>query len=246
MLDSSARRIVSPQERKRVAPGRNRSATVYEELRQMIVSGELAPGTPVSEMEATSWFGVSRTPARAALQRLEQHGYVVASGRGKQLRMTVAPLTKDDAAEVYAVIGELEALAAGSAAVLREDKKCALVADLRRLNGRLSVAAQGGIKNAREAWSLDTSFHHSLVQSAAGPRVRTLHEAISAQAERYSRVYGLAIHFAAAQVSEHEDIIDAVSRGNTQLARDGVRAHYSSAAERLIRMIGVSGERGCW
>lgn len=50
--------------------------SLYDELREMILSFELYPGSRVTETELAERFGVSRTPIRAALQRLEAEGYI--------------------------------------------------------------------------------------------------------------------------------------------------------------------------
>ena len=95
---------------------RARPQEVYERLRALIIDGRLAPGTRVIETDVATRLGVSRTPVRGALQRLQQEGYVVDSPTLRQTRPTVAPLTSDDAREVFLLVGALEGLAAFRAA----------------------------------------------------------------------------------------------------------------------------------
>ena len=59
------------------------TALAYGRLRELIVSGRLAPGAPLIETDLSKRLGVSRTPVRAALQRLQQEGFVGASGRAR-------------------------------------------------------------------------------------------------------------------------------------------------------------------
>src|SRR5215472_14482469 len=85
----------------------------FEQLREMIVHGRLAPGSRIVEADLTERLGVSRTPVRAALHLLEKEGYVVATAAGRRkARLAITPVTKEDARELYAIVGHLEGLAA--------------------------------------------------------------------------------------------------------------------------------------
>ena len=95
-----------------------RISHAYDKLREIIVRGRMAPGTRIIEADVADRLGVSRTPARSALHRLQQEGYVVAVDRSKERRLMVAPLTQDDARELFEIVGQLEGLAARGAAAL--------------------------------------------------------------------------------------------------------------------------------
>ena len=91
------------------------SENTFSRVRELIVRGKLAPGSRVVEADLAERLGVSRTPIRAALHRLKQEGYIlVATGSGSKARLSVAPLTQDDARELYQIVGHLEGLAARS------------------------------------------------------------------------------------------------------------------------------------
>src|SRR5205085_315994 len=92
--------------------------TLEDAIRKMTgaVWGRLAPGSRVIESDIAERLGVSRTPVRSALHRLQQEGYIVGVGRGSEQRLTVAPLTQDDARDLFAIIGAIEGLAAQHAA----------------------------------------------------------------------------------------------------------------------------------
>ncbi|HJU65178.1 MAG TPA: GntR family transcriptional regulator, partial [Gemmatimonadaceae bacterium] len=96
----------------------DRPSRVYHQLRTLIVEARLAPGTRLVESEIAARLGVSRTPVRSALQRLQQEGYVIASPHLQNVRLTVAPLTREDSRELFHLVGELEGLAARGAAEL--------------------------------------------------------------------------------------------------------------------------------
>jgi len=93
----------------------NISDTTFRRLRELIVHGKLAPGSRVIEADLADRLRVSRTPIRAARHRLQQEGYIVVTSiAGSKERLSVAPLTKEDARELYWIVGHLE----GSALVL--------------------------------------------------------------------------------------------------------------------------------
>ncbi|MGH7719378.1 MAG: GntR family transcriptional regulator, partial [Gemmatimonadaceae bacterium] len=94
----------APRERTDSTDGRgDRPAAVYLQLRTLIVEARLAPGSRLVESELASRLGVSRTPVRSALQRLQQEGYVIATPNLQNARLTVAPLTREDAREIFHV-----------------------------------------------------------------------------------------------------------------------------------------------
>src|SRR5215469_16777225 len=82
-----------------------------EKIRELIVHGKLSPGTWIVEEDLARRLNMSRTPARAVLQWLQQEGYVREQKIATKSRMIVSPLTKEDAGELYAIIGRLEGLA---------------------------------------------------------------------------------------------------------------------------------------
>src|ERR1041385_372458 len=85
------------------APHGSRPDQVYIRLRDLIVQGSLAPGSRIVETEIATRLGVSRTPVREALQRLQQEGFVMGAPGAQQSRLTVAPLTRDDVYELLNV-----------------------------------------------------------------------------------------------------------------------------------------------
>src|SRR5437870_12530436 len=108
------------------APHGSRPEQVYARLRDLIVQGLLAPGSRIVETEIAARLGVSRTPVREALQRLQQEGYVTGSPGAQQSRLTVAPLTRDDVYELLNIVGVLEGLGARGAAQLAQRERRAL------------------------------------------------------------------------------------------------------------------------
>jgi len=228
--------------------GRGESvARAYDQLRELIVWGRLAPGTRIVESEIADRLGVSRTPTRSAIHRLQQEGYVTALDRAKERRLIVAPLTMADARELFHIVGQLEGLAARAAAELPEAARLAIVARMEAVNAELAEVARGARPDPLRIFDLDTGFHREYVLGGAGPRLLALHDATKPQAERYIRLYISSlvdeIHTSA---EEHVLIIAALREGDAVAAQQSVDTNWRNAAVRLSRVIGVHGERGSW
>lgn len=219
---------------------------VYQELRELIVSGQLPPGARIAERVVADRLGLSRTPVRSALHRLQQEGFVDSYGRGRDQRLVVTPLTQDDGREIMLIVGHLEGLAARTAAQLGSARRSQVVRRLRELNRAMAVEARerGAITRI---FDLDQAFHSAYVENVIGPRLLTLHSAIKPQVERYSRLYVSAlVDELTTSVREHEAIIRAIAGGDPGAAQRAVETNWRNAAERLARVIGEHGERGIW
>lgn len=232
------------------APGsprkRARPQQVYERLRELIIDGRLAPGTRIVETDVAERLGVSRTPVRGALQRLQQEGYVVDSPTLQQTRPTVAPLTSDDARELFMLVGALEGLAAFRLASASPPERSAVAVSLTEINDAFAIAAAASRPDHSRIFELDNRFHLGYMQ-AAGPRVLALHATVKPQAQRYERLY---VSMLTAElhrsVTEHRAIVRSIRSGNAQGAQAAVETNWRNAAERLASVVVATGERGRW
>jgi len=219
----------------------------YCEIRDLIVRCRLAPGARILEHQAAARLGLSRTPVRAALQRLQQEGYVTGAEPGRRARPTVTPLTMEDALELFSIVGEIEGLAAEHAAGLPEAERAALVDELNRINDAYLRAATSPRPKGDDLFSLDTRFHRTYVEAGAGRRLIGLHDAIKPQTERYIRVYQTALVEAIrTSVQEHKVIVERIASGPPASALEAVRTNWRNAALRLQAVIGSRGETGIW
>jgi DNA-binding GntR family transcriptional regulator len=216
----------------------------YERLRDLIVRGRLAPGGRLIETDVARRLGVSRTPVREALRRLQQEGYVRAErgGVGHQARLSVTPLTRADAEELLAIVGALEGLAAAQAARLTQTARAAVARDLGRLNAAFAETTHTDLD---ALYRNDEDFHHCYVAAAGGIRLVAMHDAIKPQAERYIRMYiGLLAGDISSSVREHAAVIRAIATGRPSSAERAVRANWRHATDRIARVIDLAGELG--
>lgn len=224
-----------------------RVAEIYERLRDLIVSGQLAPGSRIIETDMVERLEVSRTPIRSALQRLRHEGYIVTTSDGERLRQAVAPLTKDDARELFYIIGQIEGLAARFTAGLEEDRREEVAGKMRRVNRLYSESVDVAEPDFQHLFDLDTRFHRTCVEAGAGPRLLELHNSMKPQADRYNRVY---VRMLTSQIpisiEEHAEIIEAIEGGHRDRAERKMQTNWRNATERLNEVIEIMGERGSW
>jgi DNA-binding GntR family transcriptional regulator len=221
--------------------------TAFQEIRDLIVHGKLAPGTWIVEGDLAERLGMSRTPIRGALHWLQREGYVLEHKNVSKSRMVVAPLTIEDASELYAIIGRVEGLAGRRAAALSKQARAEIAERLRQYNNQLDEIVKERPGKAGGIFDLDLNFHRTIVEAGAGPRLLALHKAIEPQAERYWRLYASSIiHDLHRSIAEHDEIIAAIAEGDADRVESGLRTNWENGAERLSHVIEVFGERGSW
>ena len=219
----------------------------FHEIRDLIVHGRLSPGSWIVEEELARRLKMSRTPVRSALHWLQREGYVIEYRNVRKSRMLVAPLTRDDAGELYSIIGHIEGLAGRHVATLPRSHRHEIADRLKSFNSGLSAIAESRPTRAEGIFDLDRNFHKTIVDSGAGPRLLALHASIEPQAERYWRLYASSIigdlHFS---VEEHDAIIRAILAGDPDHVECCLQMNWGNGCSRLAELIAVSGERGSW
>lgn len=221
--------------------------SAFHRIRDLIVHGRLAPGSWIVEGDLCEYLQMSRTPVRGALYLLQREGYVSECRNGSKSRMEVTPLTKEDANELYPIIGRLEGLAGRRAAALPAGQRRKLAVQLRSINQQLEQIAQNHGEQRPDIFTLDHEFHLLLVEAGSGARLSALHRAIEPQTERYWRLYASSIvgelHTTAL---EHEEIVDALIAGDAERLEQALIVNWEKGSERLAKVIELFGERGSW
>jgi len=197
-------------------------------LRDMIVEGELAPGTWLRERELTLRLGVSRTPLREALKVLAAERLIeLMPNRGAR----IAVLTDADIQHMFELMGALEALAGRLAATRASE------ADLLELQAmHLQMRAHYVRRDLPAYFRLNQAIHRRIVAAAGNPLLVQSYDQLSG---RIRRARYLASQWSAQRwaqaLEEHEGIMAALA------ARDGdgvarlLEAHLAHKAEALLR-----------
>jgi DNA-binding GntR family transcriptional regulator len=214
-------------------------------IRDLIVHGHMSPGSWIVERRLCEHLNLSRTPVRAALYQLQREGYVIEQRNGSKSHMVVAPITQDDAGDLYPILARLEGLAGRRAAALPLAERELLASELTEVNRCLFSLAGQGIVNGLEIFELDHKFHRLIVDAGPDSRLKKLHTSIEPQAERYWRVYAAAIlselH---ASVKEHDEIIAALIAGDADRLENAIAQNWENDHLRLANVIETFGERG--
>jgi DNA-binding GntR family transcriptional regulator len=247
MANVSSKTARRPAAKKAAAQHGAGLQTAFQQVRDLIVHGRLSPGTWIVEADLAQRLGMSRTPVRGALQWLQREGYVMEQKNVSKSRMIVAPLTKEDASELYAIVGHVEGLAGRRTAQMSKEERTEIVRHLRKLNAGLKSISRDHAGRAGDIFDLDTTFHSAVVKASAGPRLMALYNAVKPQTERYWRLYASSIiNDLHNSVGEHEEIIEGIQDGDADRVEAALQRNWSNGAQRLGKVIDLFGERGTW
>jgi DNA-binding GntR family transcriptional regulator len=209
-------------------------------IQTAILGGEYPPGTHLQQDELCARFGVSRTPIREALRKLQAQNLVdLVPNKGATVRVR----TRRELLEVYALRAELEGFAAALAAAHAQP---AALAELQSAQDEMSRAMdeleQGRIRPEDEAafnariTSANERFHAVIHRLAANSRLtRMLGELQAYFPKDYVwRAIGDSAEGHVLSIVEHEEIRDALAAGDASSARAGMAAHIEHAGRLLV------------
>lgn len=196
----------------------------YRQLRDAIVSGRLQPGSRLRDTELEEWLGVSRTPIREAIAKLESAG-LVHTRRAKET--IVAPLDAREAFAAQRIAASLHELATRDAV---PQLTGADLDEMRAANREFAAALRAGDVDA--AITADDRFHAVAVRASANPLLPVLLEQVTPLLRRLERARfaGLA---GRASVADHEHIIASCTAGDVEAAARAVRENWLTL-ERLL------------
>jgi len=209
---------------------KTRVSDAYLQLKDEILSNRMAPGFQAPEPEIAIRLGMSRTPVREALIRLEAEGLVeLIPRRGAR----VLPLRAEDMREIYEILTSLESDAA--AALARRNLSASDLATVEHASVQMQNALDA---HDLDAWAhADDLFHRGLLDLHGNVRLRDFVQALSDQAHR-ARIATLRLRDIPRQsTAEHREILDAIYAGDAQRARRAFRNHRERAAGELLRIL---------
>ncbi|RBP39879.1 GntR family transcriptional regulator [Garciella nitratireducens] len=187
---------------------------VFETLKEAILKGDIEPGTRMMEVQLAEQLGVSRTPVREAIRQLELEGLVVMIPRKGAY---VAGLSTKDCMEVLEIRTSLEGLAAQLAAQRAKDHE---IKQLFEISKKFSDYAQS--KDVQGLIDEDETFHDVIYIASRNDRLIQLISSLREQVQRFRVAYISQFKRASDLVEEHQQILDAISKG------DGIKARMLS------------------
>ena len=202
---------------------------VFESLREAIIQGKLGPGERLMEIQLAEEMGVSRTPVREAIRKLELEGLVVMTPRKGA---SVAGLSLKDIADVFEIRRALEGLAAELASERATDEE---LEQMERYLVKISEEIEVG--DVDKVVETDTGFHSLLYKASRNERLTQIISNLREQIQR-SRTTSLSYPGRMKiAVEEHRKIVEAVSARDGELARKLAHEHIENAENTLMRMI---------
>jgi DNA-binding GntR family transcriptional regulator len=200
---------------------------VYTALRKRFADGQLAPAERLTEMALAQELGVSRTPVREALGRLQADGLVVLTARG----VVVATLSSDELDQIYELRAALEGLAAALTA-RRQAAGSIAPTEIRNIQDAASTVERAvGDGDAKEAARANLAFHRSFGRA---PGNAFLEEALHRVWDRIavSTVSNMSDDaWAKIAIAQHKEICRAIADGDEGAARRAAENHIHAAMQ---------------
>ena len=199
---------------------------ICESLRNAIKNGKLKPGERLMEVQLAEELGISRTPVREAIRKLEQEGYVIMLPRRGTY---VSSVTINDVKEIFEIRTALEKLSTGLAARRIENE------ELEQLQ-KLLASIEGYIEanDIDNIVKTDIEFHDLLYQVSRNSRLSGI---ISNLKEQLARFRTLSMSYPGRlkeTLEEHREMVEAIASGDVESAREAAERHMVRAEETLL------------
>ncbi|NLU50716.1 MAG: GntR family transcriptional regulator [Syntrophomonadaceae bacterium] len=206
---------------------------VFEALREAIINGSLRPGERMMEIQLAEQLGVSRTPVREAIRKLELEGFVVMIPRKGAY---VAGISLKDIADVFEVRAALEALAAGLAA---ERITAEELEELERMLVRKAECIESN--NLEELIEVDTLFHEAMYKASRNEKLKQIIHNLREQIQRFRSTSLSTPGRMKEALEEHKKIVEAISERNVALAQELAQEHIENAENSMLEALRKGG-----
>ena len=201
--------------------------TICESLRDAIRRGILRPGERLMEIQLAEELGVSRTPVREAIRKLDQEGYVVMMPRRGTY---VASMSIRDVNEIFEIRTALESLTCGLAAERVSDEEQEQLQRCLVLIGSFMKAG-----NIEKVVQTDIEFHDTLYKASRNERLVGI---ISNLREQLTRFRTLSMSYPGrleATLEEHRTMVEAIAKGDVKAARRAAERHMEHSEQTLLK-----------
>lgn len=200
---------------------------VFDRLENDILTGVYPRGSVLTEMKLCQELGVSRTPIREALRRLEQEHLIESHSRG----LVVIGITRQDAMLIYEVRKRIEGLAAGVCAAKITDAQLAQMRDIIDLQ---EFYAQK--QDSEKVRMLDNQFHEAVYRGCGSAVLYDTLMPLHRKIQKYRKA-SLAVRSRAKESSrEHRQVFEAIAARDPKAAEQAMLAHVASAQSFLTEL----------
>ena len=198
---------------------------VFDRLENDIIQGVYEKGEILTELKLVEQLGVSRTPIREALRRLEQERLIADAGKGS----IVLGITEDDLLDIMNIRQRVEALAAYYATVnITDDGRSELahIVDLQEF-----YFNKGDMDHLRR---VDDEFHDAICRLSQRNVITDTLVPLHRKTRRYRRIALENRERTAQSMGEHRQIYEAIVAGDAELARQLTAKHIEHAKEHML------------
>ncbi|WP_434797819.1 GntR family transcriptional regulator [Terrisporobacter vanillatitrophus] len=196
---------------------------VFENLRTAILDGNLKAGQRLMEVQLAEQLGVSRTPIREAIRKLELEGLVVMLPRKGAY---VANMSFKDLIDVLEIRASLEGLAASLASERRRDED---IVELERVAKEFEKSVRE--TNIDDVLKKDVEFHEKIFIMANNKKLYQLITSLWEQVHRFRVTYVSNYEASLSLVDEHNRILEAIKEGDSELAKKYATEHIELAEQ---------------
>ena len=202
---------------------------IFSTLREAIIMGELKPGERLMEVQLAEKMGVSRTPVREAIRKLELEGLVVMiPRRGAH----VARLTEKDIMDVLEVRATLDGLATALATErINEDE----IKELKHVQSQLENYVEKG--NLQGVIKKDIEFHDVIYKASKNDKLVQIANNLREQVYRFRVIYLKDFGNNEEVIREHNEIWSAILSKDPNLARVSAQKHIKSQESAILNAI---------
>ena len=208
---------------------------VYDTLRQSILKGELVPGERLIEEDLADQLGVSRTPVREAVHRLQQEGLVYTVPRKGAHVADISENNVHDVLEVRKALEELAVTLATERITPQEKIR------LREAEQAFERASKGG--DLREIADCDEKFHDVIYHATKNEKLEMLLNNLREQMYRFRFEYIKDEKARSRLCAEHHEIAEAVMRGYTEVGTHAIALHIDNQKQTIIANLQRERER---
>lgn len=202
---------------------------VFKTLREAIITGDLQPGERLMEIKLANELGVSRTPVREAIRKLELEGLVIMTARkGAE----VAPINEKDLREVLEIRKSLESLACELAC---RNVKEADVRSLRQINREIEEAVEA--EDIERITKKDVEFHEAINLITDNRRLIQMLHQLKEHIFRYRFEYIKEMKNKRTIVDEHNRIIDSIAARDQERASREIGLHIEIQEKYILNRL---------
>lgn len=205
---------------------------VFEKLENDIVHGVYPIGEIITELKLAEQLGVSRTPIREALRRLEQESLIKDVGKGS----IVLGITEENLMDIMDIRILVEPLASYYAARNRTEEEIKELQDI--LDLQEFYAAKHDIERMRQE---DEFFHDAICRLSGRTVISETLLPLHRKTRRYRRIYIENDERRASILKEHHSIYQAIAAGDADLAAELTAQHVKQAKKNMIARLGNNG-----